>query len=81
MDNEQPKIDERNRIFKILVEQICVQIEGIENWKKLENCPTEIKEKQIYGFECQLLALTAFGSRVFGYRVEDLIEYARKTTD
>jgi inorganic pyrophosphatase len=64
--------DERTRIWKILVEEIQTQKERIKAWKEMSEVPEQVRKDQVYGFQCQLRILVAFGSKAFGVKHEIL---------
>lgn len=83
MTHEQRKLvrrgirTERNRIFRLLIDEIKFQIRSKELWANHPTCSKEVIEKQVYGFDCQISALCCFGTGVFGYKKEDLLKEAQ----
>lgn len=69
--------DDKGRVWKILVEEIQTRKKMIKVWEKplkgtVENVPQEIREKQVFGFKCELSALVGLGVKLFGMKHEEL---------
>ena len=72
---------ETDRIWILLVEEIQTQIAMISHWKVLVGVSDEVRERQLYGFECQLSALVVFGTKLFGYPYDDLKKFAERESN
>ncbi len=69
--------EERDRIWRLLVQEIQMQQASIKLWEETE-VGERVKQTQIYGFECQLMALITFGTKVFGHTHEYIEKYTKE---
>lgn len=66
--------EERHRIHRILVDEIVGNIQSKAVMLTID-LPQEQKEKQSFGFDCQISALVGFATLAFGYKHKDFLSF------
>ncbi len=74
-----PTENERDRILRVFIEHMEIQILGKNRWNDCADRPEwkdkqDIVDEQLNRFCCQLSALSTFGAAAFGYRHDVLVE-------
>ena len=69
---------ERDRVYRLLLEEIRTNQSSRKHWEEMINMPDEVKEREIFGFDCQISALGRFGEKIFGMKRKDLYKEAEK---
>lgn len=76
-DKEKGRIEERDRCWHILVDEIMGGLKASKLWEQHETIAPIRKAELLRDLNTQVQAIAILGGKTFAYKPEDLIDYAK----
>lgn len=77
-DKEKGRIEERDRCLRLVIGEIAGYLNVLPLWEDHPTIDLVRKKELVDGLTAEMTAVATLGSKMFGYKRETLIEYAKQ---